>query len=152
MREFPVDRYLRAARRAADMSQRQLAAAAELPPHVVARIESSPDCARVGDFARLLGSAGFTLAVLDPMGRRLDPESPQDAQRRDRGRRRYPAHLDVRVGGPSWWGYYAPIFLGQVPEHTFDLSREHRDARRRWARERAQAAGNTGAQERQRAE
>ena len=56
-------RALRRARAAADLSQRQLAAAARVPQTTIARIESGVVSPRVDTLDRLLGLCGFRLAL-----------------------------------------------------------------------------------------
>lgn len=128
---FPSDRYLRAARRRADLSQRELAARAGVSQSCVARIEHSPQLAKVDHLAWLLSSAGgLRLIVVDEAGTEIGPEDEVDAERRDRGHRRYPAHLDLRPGTEDWWGEGWPMFTGLTPEYTFDRKRSERDWRR----------------------
>ena len=131
MHVFPIDRYVRAARRNADFSQRELARRAGLPHQVVAKVERQPTLARVCDVAVLLEAAGLHLAVLDDDGREFVPESVQRNGLKDRGARRFPAHLDVRPGSDGWWGDGWPMFFGKTPDYTFDRSRGLRDWRRR---------------------
>jgi len=130
--EFPADRYIRAARKLADFSQRELASRAGIPYSVVARVESAPERARVGDFALLLRAAGLRMQIVDNAGREIAPEQRESAGLTDRARRRYPAHLDVRPGKAGWWGDGWPMFDGKAPANTFDRSRGLRD----WRRER----------------
>lgn len=129
---------VRAARRFADLSQRELAQKAGVPVSAVSRIESgetgSPG---IRTLLTLLAAAGCHLE-LRPGAASGDLTSPLT----DRAGRRYPAHLDVRPVDRfgSWWGdwpmlstraeriwHHAPR---QRPEHTFDLARWRRDARR----------------------
>ena len=97
VKDFPADRYVRAARRAADLSQRELAARAGVPHYVVGNIERTPSLARVYDVAKLLDAVGLTLQIVDADGEVFEPEPEQKTKLRDRGRRRFPAHLDVRT-------------------------------------------------------
>jgi transcriptional regulator with XRE-family HTH domain len=131
MDAFPVDRYLRAARRNADVSQRELARRAGLPHQIAAKVEHSPALARVCDVATLLEAVGLHLVVLDDDGREFAPEPEQRNRLKDRGARRFPAHLDVRAAREGWWGDGWPMFFGKVPDYTFDRSRGLRDWRRR---------------------
>jgi transcriptional regulator with XRE-family HTH domain len=135
MEDFPVDRYLRAARGLADMSQRELALRAGVPHQMVAEVEHSPRLARVDDFGCLLQAAGLRLIVADTDRHEIAPESEQVAALTDRARRRFPAHLDVRAGSDGWWGDGWPMFDGKTPTHTFDRNRGWRD----WRRERNEA-------------
>jgi transcriptional regulator with XRE-family HTH domain len=134
--QFPADRYLRAARRYADQSQREMALRAGVSRQFVARAECNPDITRVADLARLLEAAGLHLIVVDDDGREFAPESNEETARTDRGRRRYPAHLDVRSGKQDWWGDGWPVIEGKTPQYTFDRGRSFRD----WRREREQLA------------
>ena len=139
MSDFPADRYIRAARAIADCSQRELAMRAGVTHRVVAKTEHTPQYARVEQFARLLEAVGLHLIVVDDEGREVQPESVEHAKLVDRGRRRCPAHLDVRPGKEDWWGDGWPMFAGKTPEYTFDRSRWYRD----WRREREGARGRT---------
>jgi len=58
----------------------------------------------VADFAQLIEAVGMRLVVVDRKGREVVPEEEQDSKLRDRGGRRFPAHLDVRDGKDDWWG------------------------------------------------
>ncbi|HEY8729517.1 MAG TPA: helix-turn-helix transcriptional regulator [Acidothermaceae bacterium] len=141
MEEFPADRYVRAARATADLSQRELAERANLPHYIVGNVERTPSLARVSDVAKLLSAVGLALQVVDADGRVFEPEPEQAAKLRDRGRRRFPAHLDVRPTEEGWWGDGWPMFFGNVPTHTFDRSRELRD----WRRHKRQRQEDEGA-------
>ena len=142
MTDFPADRYIRAARAIADVSQRELATRAGVPNHVVTKAEAAPRYARVDRFACLLEAAGLHLIVVDDDGREVKPEGIEQAKRLDRGRRRFPAHLDVREGKDDWWGDGWPMFQGKTPKYTFDRSRGYRDWRR--ARQDTLAGGGDG--------
>jgi transcriptional regulator with XRE-family HTH domain len=130
---FPADRYLRAARHQADLSQRELAAKAGLPQSTVARIERTPSQAKVDDVAILLGAMGLRVVVVDHDGVEFTPEAEADAGLTDRAGRRFPAHLDVRPGTEGWWGSGWPMFEGKTPAYTFDRARHSRDWRRTWS-------------------
>jgi transcriptional regulator with XRE-family HTH domain len=123
---------LRAARRDADLSQRELAALSGVPASTIAAVETGRDV-RVTVFDRLLALCGWDLSVLDSRGHRV--EALAESGLRDRSGRRYPAHLDVRpvVEHGDWWGdSYIPSWgLPPRPLHTYDLSRDFRDFRRR---------------------
>jgi transcriptional regulator with XRE-family HTH domain len=127
---FPADRYLRAARHRADLSQRELAEKAGMSQSAVARIEHSLEKAKATHLAHLLEAAGLRLVVVDSDGNPIDPQDEADANRRDRSGRRYPAHLDVRPGTEYWWGEGWPMFDGKRPEYTFDRARHRRNWRR----------------------
>lgn len=130
---------LRQARRRADLSQRELAAKAQVPRSVVARIESGETTSpRLSTLATLLGAAGFHLEL--STGRGDATETGREPT--DRAGRRFPAHLDVRPVDRfgSWWGDWPLLSMlvrrawhwapRQRPEHTFDLARWRRDERR----------------------
>jgi transcriptional regulator with XRE-family HTH domain/GNAT superfamily N-acetyltransferase len=145
---------LRALRRRADLSQRDLAERPGVPQATVARIKSgatpNPSFRRVQTLVRAAG-----------VGLRLDMSGTQAAQQRglppapqllesarDGGGRRYPAHLDLReVRHPGdWWGSWWVCSvvtdrwpLDEVPAVTFDRDRAARDLRRRRAARGAQA-------------
>jgi transcriptional regulator with XRE-family HTH domain len=123
---------LRAARRHADLSQRELAALSGVPASTIAAVESGRDV-RVSVFDRLIVLCGWDLCVLDSRGNRVDALTENGL--RDRADRRYPAHLDVRPVGErgDWWGdiYIGSWGLPPRPLHTYDLSRDFRDFRRR---------------------
>ncbi len=86
--------------------------------------------------AILLAATGLRLAVLDEDGAEIEPEDEDDANRRDRAYRRYPAYLDLRVSDDHWWGYGWPMFDGKEPLYTFDRDRWARDWRRKQKSER----------------
>lgn len=129
---------LRAARRLADLSQRELAERSGVALSVVARIEAGQTVApRLTTVLALLAAAECRLEL-----RRGTAEGDAGLVVTDRAGRRFPAHLDVREVGAfgTWWGdwpmlstraekiwHHAPR---QRPEHTFDLARWRRDARR----------------------
>ncbi|MER5332168.1 GNAT family N-acetyltransferase [Micromonospora sp. NPDC002717] len=122
-RSWPIDvgAALRALRRQADLSQRELARRSGVPKSTVARIESDPGAdPRLRTVERLVRAAGGELVVgvrdagpdmpdafpddiartstsssVEPGTLAVLPAVPHDG-RRDEGGRRYPAHLDVR--------------------------------------------------------
>ncbi|WBB77856.1 GNAT family N-acetyltransferase [Micromonospora sp. WMMD882] len=150
----PVDLgpVLRALRRQADLSQRELAARCGVPKSTVARIESGVTDPAFRTVERLVRAAGGEVAVGLPDG---DGDGGTGTGRRrvasvvavpqeglfDRGGRRYPAHLDVRtVRTPkdwpgAWWAYWYDLppqrWPLSVPPATYELDRSRRD-RRRW--------------------
>jgi transcriptional regulator with XRE-family HTH domain/GNAT superfamily N-acetyltransferase len=154
---------LRAVRRRADVSQRELAALAGVPQTTVSRIESgaagNPSFRTV---ERLVSAAGCRIVVeasptdassaVSPSALTFGPAAPgtpiPHEDWRDGAGRRYPAHLDVvELTRPErWWGaWWASTTirqkwpLDQVPAVTFDRSRSVRDERRRRAALGAQA-------------
>ncbi|MFF3853748.1 GNAT family N-acetyltransferase [Micromonospora sp. NPDC002575] len=148
---LPLGGLLRALRRRADLSQRQLAERAGVPQATLARIESG----RAADphfrtVERLVRAAGGRLVIGAPDAHGPDglpdgpvavPGVPHDGLRDEAGRR-YPAHLDAwEVHDPkdwpgAWWAQWWKLpperFPRPVPAATYELSRRHRD-QRRWA-------------------
>ena len=136
MEALDLGALLRRMRRAADLSQRQLATRAGVPQVTVSRVESgtvsNPSFRTV---EKLVTAAG---GRLDADARPVDPIPHEE--RRDEGDRHYPAHLDVRdVHGPEDWGgaWWAQSYAIpeshwplRLPGATFDLNRDRRDQRR----------------------
>ena len=90
---------VRRARRAADLSQRDLAAHLGVSQSRVARWETgrtSPTCA---DLAAVAALAGWEVGLVDAGDVRVSPM--RDDAVRDRAGRRYPAHVDPTARG--WW-------------------------------------------------
>jgi transcriptional regulator with XRE-family HTH domain len=130
---FPAAGLVRAARRRADLSQRELALAAGVHGSTVGRIESGHLTPSLEMLLRLLAAAGLHLAVVDGDGRLVQPMEDRD-DIRDGAERRYPAHLDTildpRPG--EWW---ADTYGLARPPETFYRDRRRRDmmrARSRW--------------------
>jgi ribosomal protein S18 acetylase RimI-like enzyme/DNA-binding XRE family transcriptional regulator len=143
---------LRALRRRADLSQRELAALAGVRQATVARIEAGRATdPKFRTVERLVLAAGgwIGLGAVRPGAAALEAASgpavriPHE-EMRDEGGRHYPAHLDVReVRTPkdwagAWWAHWYDLpperWPLRVPAATYDLSRERRD-RRRWLEE-----------------
>src|SRR5688500_4668328 len=107
---------LRAARRHADLSQRDLAEMAGTSRRTVERAEGSDASAiTVGTLPRLLAAAaGCRLAAVTTEGTLLGVVEAEVL--RDRGGRHYPAHLDVRRPGRmgEWWGDW-PYSVWLIP-------------------------------------
>lgn len=141
---------LRALRRRADLSQRELAAKAGVPKSTVARIESATADPRFGTVERLVRAAGGLLVIGesgDLAANALAPPEPvPHDELRDEAGRRYPAHLDVwEVREPkdwpgAWWAEWYNLpparWPRPLPLATYELSRTYRDRRRRteWVR------------------
>ena len=119
---------LREARRWAGLSQRELAARAGQPASSVAAIEAERSDVPVTRFASLLNACGWDLHVVDAHGEVID--GLVDSGLRDRGRRRYPAHVELRstTQTGSWWGDRWGYYWGRPPRprRTFDLPRRDR--------------------------
>jgi transcriptional regulator with XRE-family HTH domain len=131
---------LRALRHLTDLSQRELAARAEVPLATLARIESgatrNPLLLTVD---RLVRAAGGTIQIVARADGSPVAPLPTD-ELRDEGGRRFPAHLEVRrVRSPkdwsgAWWAYWYELperlWPKRVPPYTYD-GRRLRDLRRR---------------------
>lgn len=91
---------VRRIRRILDVSQRGLAALLEVSQSVVARWETGRTSPRAAVLARLLRMAKVGVGFHDrASGEEVEPMRDDGA--RDRGGRRYPAHVDPEVTG--WW-------------------------------------------------
>ena len=126
-----AEELLRAARRAGDVSQRELAAQSGVTKSVIARIETGDVDPSFGTILLLLAGARCELLVLDPYGIPLSPAWTEHL--RDQGGRRWPAHLDVRRVDTArdWWFGTYPLDGAPLPSHTYDLARWARNLRRR---------------------
>jgi transcriptional regulator with XRE-family HTH domain len=130
---FPAAGLVRAARRRADLSQRQLADKAGVAPSTIGRIESGSLRPSLEILVRLLAAADIELVAVDSERRLVHPMLAWDDTLNGAGRR-YPSHLDTvldpRMG--DWWG--DRYGLARPPE-TFFRDRRRRDAQRarsRW--------------------
>ncbi|HEX7187077.1 MAG TPA: chorismate-binding protein, partial [Actinomycetes bacterium] len=147
----PVSSLVRGVRRAGDLSQRQLAKAAGISPKAVAEIESGKAAhPRYDTVVQLVRAAGADLVAVQSAGAMAGRLiAPMPGGFVDQAGRRYPAHLDLRPVERfgDWWGDW-PLLSTRAqriwhlaprrrPDHTFDLSRERRDERRRAAYGRA---------------
>lgn len=127
---LPVVGLVRAARRRADCSQRELAARAGVAASTVGRIESGRLVPSVATLGRLLAVAGIELVAVDRHGRRVRPMQDDRDDLRDGAERRYPSHLDTildPVDG-QWWGEKYGM---AAPPETFYRDRGRRDVQRR---------------------
>ena len=92
------------------MSQRELAAAAGVPPSTVGRIESGETTdPGIGAMGQLLAAADLRLAAVDANGREVELASdPRTDREWDRAGRRFPPHLptyEVTEFMDGWWGW-----------------------------------------------
>ena len=124
---FDLPGALRRIRRIADLSQRDLAAAAGLSASLIGHAETGTRSLSVETVARLAGIAGLRLALLDGSGREVAPMSGDSV--RDMGSRRFPAHLDTRYSDEGWW--HGPHrYDREQPWYTFTRDRASRDGYR----------------------
>jgi transcriptional regulator with XRE-family HTH domain len=121
---FDLPGVLRRIRRSADLSQRQLADRLQIAKSSVGRAESGVAGLDVRMLARAAVLAGLRLALLDVKGAEVGPMTADGA--RDRGDRRYPAHLDTRYGDEDWW-HGEHRYAREQPWYTFDRLRYTRD-------------------------
>jgi transcriptional regulator with XRE-family HTH domain len=119
---------LRRIRRAADLSQRELAAALGISQSAVAQGENGRRDFPAGVLVRAAALAGLRLALLDEDGNEVTPMA--DEAVRDTGYRRFPAHLDTRYSDERWW-HGPERYSRPQPWYTFDRDRAGRDAARR---------------------
>lgn len=114
---------LRALRRRADLSQRELAARAGMAPSQLARLESGENGnPRLRTLERLVGSAAARIAAVDLDGTELTPLATDHW--RDGAHRQFPPHLDTRPS-TRWQGIYRRDMI------SFRRNRRHRDEFRR---------------------
>ncbi|RBY74629.1 hypothetical protein DQ239_19270 [Blastococcus sp. TF02-09] len=124
---FELSGWLRRIRRAADLSQRQLAERLGVPKSTLAAAEAGVrdlPARRLADAAAL---AGLRIALVDADGRELSPMTPDGA--RDAAWRHLPAHLDSLHSDevPDRWEHRPDR---PQPWFTFELDRSARDRRR----------------------
>ncbi|MEU1249480.1 helix-turn-helix transcriptional regulator [Micromonospora arida] len=126
---WPVVGIVRAVRRHADLSQRELARWARVHHATIGRIEAGRTVPSIELLRRIVGVVGCRLAVADEFGRVLRPMRDWE-DTRDGAGRRYPSHLDTILDPEpgEWW---ADIYGLARPPETFYRNREVRDAMRR---------------------
>jgi len=128
-----VSGLVRAARRRADLSQRELAARAGVARTTVERIEARRVVPTIRALEKLLGVAGVALVAADRGYRLVQPmlDVPGGGLL-DGAERRFPAHADIVLlaEGGSWWG--GKYGLARPPE-TYHRTRAYRDAVRRYS-------------------
>ena len=122
--EFSLEGTLRRIRRTADMSQREMAAAAGIPRSTLAAGESGDRDLGARALARAAAVAGLRLALLDGEGAEMRPMD--DDAVRDMVGRRFPAHLDTRYSEEDWW-HGPERYSRRQPWYTFDRRRDVRD-------------------------
>ncbi|WP_433354876.1 helix-turn-helix transcriptional regulator [Micromonospora saelicesensis] len=126
---WPVVGIVRAVRRYADLSQRELARWAGVHHATIGRIEAGRTVPSIDLLRRIVGVVGCRLAVVGEFGRVLRPMRDWE-DTRDGAGRRYPSHLDTILDPEpgEWW---ADIYGLARPPETFYRNREVRDAMRR---------------------
>ncbi|MEV4844313.1 GNAT family N-acetyltransferase [Micromonospora matsumotoense] len=155
-----LGRTVRALRREADLSQRELATRSGVPQATIARIESGrANDPRFHTVERLVRAVGGTLTISLPTAAAAEastaeatcalPPVPHDDLRDTTGRR-YPAHLDVwPVREPkdwpgAWWADWynlpPPLWPLRLPPAAYERNRGYRDRRRAAERVRRDAA------------
>ena len=115
---------LRRIRRAADLSQRELAQHLGLSPTSVAQAETGRRDLPATVLMRAAGLAGLRVALLDGGGAEVTGMA-SDAVR-DRSGRHFPAHLDTRHGDQDWW-HGSERYSRTRPWYTYDRDRGARD-------------------------
>ena len=115
---------LRRIRRAADLSQRQLAQRLGVSPTAVAQVETGRRDLPTTLLMRAADLAGLRVALLDGAGDEVAGMTPDSV--RDRGGRHFPAHLDTRHGDEDWW-HGSERYSRERPWYTFDRDRHTRD-------------------------
>jgi transcriptional regulator with XRE-family HTH domain len=121
---FDLPGTLRRIRRAADLSQRELASRLGMSKSMIAAIERGDRGLDVGVLARAALIAGMRLTLVDAGGTPV-PKMSDDAVRDEAGRH-FPAHLDIRYGDIDWW-HGDSRYSREQPWYTFDRVRETRD-------------------------
>ena len=124
---FDLPGALRRIRRIADLSQRELAAAAGISASAIGHAETRARDLSTGMLSSLAALAGLRLALVDDNGDEVAPMAGDAV--RDMGNRRFPAHLDTRYGDDGWW--HGPHrYDREQPWYTFDRDRRMRNAYR----------------------
>lgn len=120
---------VRRVRRAADLSQRELAKHARISPSGIAQIETGAVTPTLPTLQRILNAANYQLVVVDVDGHLVVPlEVWPDVA--DGAGRRYPAHLDT-ILDPEFGDWWADGFGLARPPETFRRNRAYRDYQRR---------------------
>lgn len=126
------------------LSQRQLAAHAQLPPSTIDRIESGRSDPRLGTLVQIVTAVGLRLVITNQFGRVVELEP--DSGLRDKAGRQPPPHLDRWIPRSplrsDWWGWSriawqitdpkVPAFTyarrGHMTPHPYYVDRRWNDA------------------------
>jgi transcriptional regulator with XRE-family HTH domain len=115
---------VRTVRSRRSLSQRQLAAHAQLPPSTIDRIESGRSDPRLSTLIQILSAVHLRLVVTNQFSRVIELE--EDLGLRDKAGRQPPAHLDRWIPlGPmrnDWWGWGRIAWQlddPKVPKYTY---------------------------------
>jgi transcriptional regulator with XRE-family HTH domain len=119
---------VRKARRLADMSQREMARAAEVSQAAISKIEAGTLTPSIALLQRVLGVAKLWLAVVDDEGHVVEPMKDWE-DTRDGAERRYPSHLDI-ILDPKPGDWWADQYGLTAPPETFRRDRAVRDMQR----------------------
>lgn len=119
---------VRAIRRRADKSQRELADAAGLARSTVAKLETGNLTPSLSTLLRLLDVADLVLVATDRDGNIVQPMSVWD-DTRDGARKLFPAHLDLIID-PKFGEWWADKYGLARPPETYHRDRAYRDAKR----------------------
>jgi transcriptional regulator with XRE-family HTH domain len=122
--DFDLPGALRRIRRSADLSQRELAAALDIPQSTIAQAETGRRGLPVVLLASAAALAGLRVALLDGTGSEVAGMVGDGVT--DAAGRRFPAHLDTRYGDQDWW-HGDSRYEREQPWYTFDRSRWTRD-------------------------
>lgn len=120
---------IRAARRYADMSQRELAKAAGVGRSTIAKLETGTSMPSLSLLLKILDAARINLVATDDDGCVLFPMRVWD-DTLDGAERMFPAHLDL-ILDPTYDDWWASQFGLARPPETFHRDRRYRDAKRR---------------------
>ena len=126
--ELDVSGYVRRARRLADLSQRDLAAAVGVGQPRISHIENGGRV-ELRSFIRILAAAGLRILIVDDAGAEVPPMPPDVL--RDRAGRRQPAHLDVCAPPDLPSGRLLLRKRDPAERGAWHLRRPERDRRRR---------------------
>jgi transcriptional regulator with XRE-family HTH domain len=129
---YALSEIVRRVRRTADLSQRELAARAELSPATIGAIETGDRIPSLPALIRLLLAANYQLVAVDAEGRLVLPLLVYHDVA-DLAGRSLPAHLDT-ILDPKYGEWWADVYGLTAPPETFRRDRAYRDWQRRQSR------------------